>query len=110
MVSDPITFIGRSAANISKELAIRYARVPGVHIFVRPDRCTGCSSCVRKGFCRMNAISVVERKATIDERLCRGCGRCTHLCPRNALVIELRPPPLVRATLKRVDEGIGKIL
>jgi heterodisulfide reductase subunit A-like polyferredoxin len=110
MISDPIAFIGRSAANMSKELALRYAKVPGVHILVRPDRCTGCTTCVRKGFCRMNAISVIERRAIIDERLCRGCGRCTHLCPRNALAIEVRPPQLVRSTLKKLDESIGKVL
>jgi heterodisulfide reductase subunit A-like polyferredoxin len=108
MVFDPIASIGRSAANLSKELALKYARVPGVHILVRGDRCTGCSNCVRKQFCRMNAISVKERRASIDENLCRGCGRCTHLCPRNALAIEVRPPAMVRSTLKKLDDEISK--
>jgi MinD superfamily P-loop ATPase len=110
MVNDPITSLGRSAANLSKELALKYARVPGVHILVRPDRCTGCGSCVRKRFCRMNAIAVVDRKARIDERLCRGCARCTHLCPRNALAIEVRPPTVVQSTLKKLDDEVGKFL
>jgi heterodisulfide reductase subunit A-like polyferredoxin len=110
MNGDPISFIGRSAANFSKELAVKYARVPGVHILVRGDRCTGCGSCVRKGFCRVQAISVVDRKASVDERRCRGCGRCTHLCPRNALALELRPPAMVRSTLMRVDQEISRVL
>src|SRR5690242_2374367 len=110
MENDPITLIGRSAVNLSKGLALKYARVPGVHILVRPDRCTGCGSCVRKRYCRMNAISVLDRHAVIDENLCRGCGRCTHLCPRNALAIEVRPPAVVRSTLKKLDEELGWIL
>ncbi len=110
MVNDPIAVIGRSVANLSKDLALRYARVPGMHILVRPERCTGCGSCVKKRFCRMNAISVVDRRAVIDERLCRGCGRCTHLCPRNALAMEVRPPAVVRSTLKKLDEELGRIL
>lgn len=110
MVNDPISSIGRSAANLSKELALKYARVPGVHILVRTDRCTGCGSCVRNRFCRMNAISVQDRKAMIDEHLCRGCARCTHLCPRNALAIEVRPPTVVRSTLKRLDDEVARFL
>jgi heterodisulfide reductase subunit A-like polyferredoxin len=89
---------------------VRYARVPGIRIFVKADKCTGCSKCVREGFCRFGAISVVERKATINERRCRRCMRCTHLCPRNALAIEIRPPQVVQDTLRQVDNEIDQRL
>jgi ferredoxin len=94
----------------AKELAMRYARIPGVHIIVRPDRCRGCAACVRKGFCRFGAISIEEGKATINERRCRGCSRCTHLCPSEALAIEVRPPPLMTRTLRHIDHRIERLL
>jgi heterodisulfide reductase subunit A-like polyferredoxin len=95
---------------IAKRLAVRYARVPGVHIMVRRDRCIGCGACVKKGFCRFGAITVADRMANIDERRCRGCSRCTHLCPRDALAIEVRPPAMVRNALKHIDNKIDDLL
>ncbi len=94
----------------AKELAVRYARVPGVHILVRTEKCTGCKKCIREGFCRFGAISVIERKATINDRRCRGCVRCTHLCPQSAFTIEVRPPSVVQSTLRRLDEEISQNL
>ncbi len=95
---------------VAKDLVVRYARVPGVHIFVRQDRCKGCGICVKNGFCRFGAITVLEHLAKIDERRCRGCSRCTHLCPRDALAIEVRPPHLVRRALHHIDDRLGKLL
>jgi heterodisulfide reductase subunit A-like polyferredoxin len=95
---------------IAKDLAVRYAKVPGVHIMVRTDRCKGCGACVKNGFCRFGAISVTDRMVTIDERRCRRCARCTHLCPRDALGIEVRPPQMVRSALKHIDGRITRLL
>jgi ferredoxin len=105
---NPITLIGSSVVRRSKRLAVRYAKVPGLRILVRHDRCTGCGACVRKGFCRFGAISIKNRKAVISDRACRRCSRCTHLCPRDALSIEVRPPAVLRNALKRVDQEIGR--
>ncbi len=68
---DRTNLLDHGIPKAAKELAVRYARIPGVHILVRPDRCRGCGACVREGFCRFGAISVVDRKATINERRCR---------------------------------------
>ncbi|MGD0817401.1 MAG: 4Fe-4S binding protein [Methanomassiliicoccales archaeon] len=95
---------------VAKNLVVRYARIPGVHVVVRQDRCKGCGACVKKGFCRFGAISVVEKLATIDERRCRGCARCTHLCPRDAMAIEVRPHPLVKSALRHIDKSVEKLL
>jgi heterodisulfide reductase subunit A-like polyferredoxin len=107
---DPFDVMARSIYNDARELAVRYARVPGVHILVRTERCTGCRKCVKEGFCRFGAISVVERKAVVNDRRCRGCVRCTHLCPQNALTIEVRPPQAVNETLRKLDKEIGRHL
>ena len=95
---------------LAREAAVRYARVPGVFILVRQDRCKGCGLCVKNSFCRFGAISVVDRKATIDERRCRGCSRCTHLCPKQALAIEVRPPRAVQGVLEHIDRKVTGIL
>ncbi len=95
---------------VAKDLALRYARVPGVHIIVRQDRCVGCGACVKNQFCRFGAISVAEREVSINERRCRGCARCTHLCPRDALAIEVRPHPVVQSTLRHIDHRISRFL
>jgi heterodisulfide reductase subunit A-like polyferredoxin len=105
-----VNFLTPGIPRIAKRLAVRYARVPGIHIMVRRDRCIGCGACVKKGFCRFGAISITERTVSIDERRCRGCSRCTHLCPRDALAIEVRPPAMVRSALKHIDNKIDELL
>lgn len=102
--------VGYEIPRIAKDLAVRYARVPGVRIMVRKDRCVGCGACVKKGFCRFGAIAMVDRVAVINEHRCRGCARCTHLCPRDALGIEIRPHPIVRSALRHIDHRIDKML
>jgi MinD superfamily P-loop ATPase len=108
---NPVSAIGRLAFRRTRDLAVKHARVPGLHALVRQERCTGCGACVRKGFCRFGAISVGEdKKAVVDERNCRGCTRCTHLCPKNAFAMEVRPPAIVRETLKTLDRELGRVL
>jgi heterodisulfide reductase subunit A-like polyferredoxin len=110
LVEDPFDVLARSIYNDTKDLAVRYARVPGIHIMVRTDRCTGCKKCVKEEFCRFGAISVVERKAVVDDGRCRGCVRCTHLCPQNAFMIEIRPPQVIQRTLRELDLEINRYL
>ncbi|MGD1832161.1 MAG: NAD-dependent dihydropyrimidine dehydrogenase subunit PreA [Sphaerochaetaceae bacterium] len=48
--------------------------------------CIGCGRCVVAcedgGY---GAVSLVDKKAQIDEGLCDGCSLCTHVCPADAL-------------------------
>ena len=46
------------------------------------DKCTGCKACMKIG---CPAISIVDKKARIDNTLCTGCGVCTQLCKFGAL-------------------------
>ncbi len=46
------------------------------------DRCIGCKACMKIG---CPAISVVHKKARIDNTLCTGCGVCAQLCKFDAL-------------------------
>ena len=51
-------------------------------IIADPDKCVGCKACMKIG---CPAISIVDKKATIDNTLCTGCGVCAQLCKLDAL-------------------------
>ena len=49
--------------------------------------CLGFGACV--DVCDLGAIHVVNGVAVVDKDICRGCGRCVKVCPKQ--LIELRP-------------------
>lgn len=49
---------------------------------VNTDKCVGCRACMSIG---CPAISVINRKAVIDNTQCTGCGVCSQLCRTGAL-------------------------
>lgn len=48
-----------------------------------PEKCTGCKKCEK--YCPTGAITVTEKKASIDEKKCIGCGQCVHQCASSAV-------------------------
>ena len=51
-------------------------------ILADPDKCVGCKACMKIG---CPAISIIDKKARIDNTLCTGCGVCAQLCKCDAL-------------------------
>ena len=51
--------------------------------YVEQDACIGCGIC-RKN-CAHDAITIENRKASIDHNRCVGCGRCIGACPKDAV-------------------------
>ncbi len=51
-------------------------------IQVNAEKCVGCRSCMRLG---CPCISVVDKKAVIDQSMCVGCGLCSEMCRFGAL-------------------------
>jgi Fe-S-cluster-containing hydrogenase component 2 len=49
---------------------------------VDKDACVGCETCV--GTCPVEAISMVDGKALVDES-CIECGSCVSVCPVSAI-------------------------
>ena len=60
---------------------LKYVKHPGP-ISCDADKCVGCRSCMNIG---CPAISIVDKKAVIDNTLCTGCGVCEQLCKFGAL-------------------------
>ncbi|MDW5563749.1 MAG: 4Fe-4S binding protein [Methanomassiliicoccus sp.] len=108
---NPVSALGLRALRRTRDVAARHARVPSLRALVRRERCVGCGACVRKGFCRFGAISMDEdKKAVVDDSKCRGCTRCTHLCPRNAFTLEVQTPAIMRETLRTLDKEFTRFL
>ena len=51
-------------------------------IIADSDKCVGCKACMKIG---CPAISIIGKKARIDNTLCTGCGVCAQLCKLDAL-------------------------
>ncbi|MBW1995127.1 MAG: 4Fe-4S binding protein [Deltaproteobacteria bacterium] len=51
---------------------------------IDPDECTGCGSCIV--YCPIEAISIVDDHAVVDQDLCVECGVClrSSACPVDA--------------------------
>jgi len=47
------------------------------------DNCVGCGVCVES--CPVEAISLLDNKATINKELCIECGSCIDVCPLEAI-------------------------
>ena len=52
--------------------------------YVRKNKCIGCGICQKN--CAHDAITIENRKASIDHARCVGCGRCIGACPKDAVV------------------------
>ncbi len=50
---------------------------------VRSKVCVGCGACVK--ICAHQAITITDKKASIDHTRCTGCGRCIGTCHINAI-------------------------
>lgn len=51
--------------------------------FVKGELCRACQECIRN--CAHNAISLIEKKAKINQEICAGCGRCIGVCNFDAV-------------------------
>jgi len=74
--NEPSVIISRRPCALLKNV-----RHPGP-IAIDADKCRGCRACMRIG---CPAISMNNKKATIDATLCVGCGVCSQLCAFDAI-------------------------
>ena len=50
---------------------------------VNPEECVGCETCV--DVCPVEAISMLDDKAVIDQETCTECETCIPECPVEAI-------------------------
>jgi uncharacterized protein len=50
---------------------------------VKQSACIGCGTCIKN--CAQSAITVINKKASVNKDKCVGCGRCICVCPTNAI-------------------------
>ena len=50
---------------------------------VSERKCIGCGQCTK--VCAHDAITIADKKASIDHNKCVGCGRCIGVCPMDAV-------------------------
>ncbi len=60
---------------------LKYVKHPGP-IPVDAEKCRACGACMKIG---CPALSLRDKKITLDQTLCTGCGVCTQLCKFGAL-------------------------
>ena len=70
--------IGMGCGSRAGKMEMHAAGKPEVY----QDLCIGCGIC-RKN-CAHDAITIANRKASIDHNKCVGCGRCIGACPKDA--------------------------
>lgn len=80
----------KSNPNIVEMIDIACDECPIDGIMVSPA-CRGCIVHNCKDTCPKQAISIVNKRAVIDKEKCIECGKCTKVCPYNAIIAQHRP-------------------
>ncbi len=84
-----LTGFGGALKNIGMGCGSRAGKME-MHSSGKPDVnqevCVGCGFCRRN--CAHDAITIEQKKASIDHNKCVGCGRCIGSCPTDAVYAE----------------------
>lgn len=75
------------------------------------DVCVGCMARPCNAVCPKEAIKVVNGRSVIDKALCINCGKCTNVCPYNAIVKVTVPceSSCPVSALKKREDGVAQI-
>jgi len=73
--------VSRAATFLSKS----EIRLSAINAKLDSDHCVKCLTCVRSCPFQVPAFNKEKGEVEIDQALCRGCGVCTAVCPREAI-------------------------
>lgn len=80
----------KSNPNVVEVIDIACEECPAGGIFVT-ESCRGCITHKCVDTCPKKALSVIDKRCVVDKTKCIECGKCTHVCPYNAIVYRRRP-------------------
>lgn len=84
----PCCCLWKMAPDLPEDLGNSIRPMKGVVLEFKEELCNGCGKCT-EGSCFVDAVTLVDKKAFIDRRKCRICGRCAELCPAGAISIKM---------------------
>ncbi len=84
-IPDTVVQGSAAASRAAILMAAGEVEVEPIVASVDSDNCIGCRICER--VCDFGAIEIVEKKAVINEVLCKGCGGCAGACPTGTMQI-----------------------
>jgi ferredoxin len=90
--------------DLPDDISRAVTKMTGVNVFVSED-CIGCEMCASNDVCFVEAISMVDGRAVIDEK-CRGCGRCVEICEQQAISIEIADLDYFNKTIEIIDKKV----
>jgi len=98
----PCCCLWKMIPDLSREISDMVTRMPGLEISVS-ERCIGCGACQEDGVCYVGAIKVQGGRARIDDRCCKGCGRCAETCPQGAIDIRVTDMDFLDSAIGRLE-------
>jgi ferredoxin len=90
--------------DLDLKISRKITKLPGIDIKVNKN-CIGCGTCL-EDICFVNAISMYNKKATINQQACRGCGRCIEICPNNAIDLLITDDSFIEKTENKLAKSV----
>jgi ferredoxin len=99
----PCCCLWKMVPDLCDKIGSTLMKMPGVEMHVDVDKCVGCSRCVNKGICYVRALSVADGKVSIDETLCKACGRCVEFCRSGAIELRVVDDTYIEGSIRRIE-------
>ncbi len=90
--------------DLDVKISRNFTKMPGLNVKIS-ERCIGCGDCTH-GICFVDAISLHEGKAIIDENICRACGRCLTICKQEAIQMNIIDPEFIKESISRISSAV----
>ncbi len=98
----PCCCLWKMVTELPEDIAKCLTPMEGAEIIYNTELCIGCGNCA-DGICFVNAITIHDKKAVIDNKMCRVCGRCTEICSNGALTVYISSDAVDRS-VERVEK------
>ncbi len=85
LISETIAQAQAAASRASTFLAKDSIKLSAIKARVDIENCVKCLTCVRSCPFDVPTFNMEKMEIEIDEALCRGCGVCTSVCPRQTI-------------------------